>query len=144
MKWNLDDCFKERLLRKDRPDIDKARVSIKISEQKLDIGRESLEKGITDAAIVFAYASMFHAARALLFRDGIIERNHLCVIIYLKEKYVKQGRLEQGFVNTLNSLRVERHNEFYGLEVEELHPEDVRAALESAGKFLAVVKRLLR
>jgi uncharacterized protein (UPF0332 family) len=59
---------------------------------------------------------MFHAARALLFRDGITERSHICIILYLQENYVKPGKLEQGFVNALNSLRIERHNEFYGLE----------------------------
>jgi len=30
---------------------------------------------------------MLHSPRALLFRDGVKERGHLCVVVYLKEKY---------------------------------------------------------
>ena len=143
MRSTIDECFRERLLRKETPDTEKAMNSVRMSEDKLGKARESLEKGIPDAVIIFAYSSMFHASRALLFRDGITERSHICIILYLRENYVKPGRLEQSFVNSLNSLRMERHNEFYGLAVREISEQEASDALYEADEFLKEVKGLL-
>jgi len=144
MRLTIDECFRERMLRKESPDTEKAINSVRMSEDKLSKAKESLEKGIPDAAIIFAYSSMFHASRSLLFRDGVTERSHICIILYLRENYVKTGKLEQSFVNSLNTLRMERHNEFYGLAVREVSEQEASDALDEALGFLDAVKRLLK
>ncbi len=65
---------------------------MEVSEAKLEEAEKALRAGIPDATVILAYTSMFHAARAVLFRDGIVERSHVCLIEYLKETYVKTGR----------------------------------------------------
>ena len=67
-----------------------------------------------DLAVVSVYTAMFHAARAILFRDGIKERSHICVVTYIKEKYPHLSE----YANTLDSYRKSRHTMLYGLEVD--------------------------
>jgi len=55
---------------------------------------------------------MFHAARSILFRDGVKERSHLCVVSYIQESYPQLKRL----ANQLDSYRRNRHNTLYALD----------------------------
>jgi len=85
---------------------------------------------------------MFHAARALLFRDGFTEKSHVCLIEYLREKYVKAGRMSEALVNALDSARAERHETLYGLETR-IGKKDAEYSLEKAKEFLAMIKNML-
>ena len=84
MRLTLSECYRKRMLRKDRPDTGKARISIKISENKLAKAKKAFNSGIFEAVIIFAYTSMFHAARSLLFKDGIMERSHICLMLHIQ------------------------------------------------------------
>jgi len=70
------DCFKKRLLRNITPDKLKMKKALEMAEYLFS--NEFYEE-----SIVSSYTSMFQAARALLFRDGIIEKSHACVVAYL-------------------------------------------------------------
>jgi uncharacterized protein (UPF0332 family) len=59
-----------------------------------------------DLAVVSVYTAMFHAARAILFRDDIKERSHICVIQYIKEKYPHLTE----YANALDSYREQAHD----------------------------------
>jgi len=85
------DCLEKRLLRRDRPDRQKALKALEIGEQRLLDAEISLEAEIHSAAILLSYAAMFHASRALLFKDGYVERSHYCLIEFVKEKYILTG-----------------------------------------------------
>ncbi|MBU4491476.1 MAG: HEPN domain-containing protein [Euryarchaeota archaeon] len=58
---------------------------------------------------ISSYSAMFHAARAILFKDGIKERSHECIPVYLKEKYPELETL----ANILDSYRRFRHDAIY-------------------------------
>jgi len=137
------DCIKMRLLRKERPDAKKAERSMEMADAKLGEAIESLEHGIYSGAVVFSYTAMFHAARAILFRDGFVEKSHACVAEYLKEVYVKGGRLSQKYVGMLKDARFERHEVLYGLEAKGSQDE-AKYLVECAREFLEEVKRLLK
>lgn len=81
---------------------------------------------------------MFHASRAILFRDGIKERSHECIPVYLKERYPE---LETQ-ANILDSYRRFRHDAIYGLDFV-MDEEEARTALESAKDFLEKIKIFL-
>lgn len=140
----IDDCFREGLLKRTMPDKEKARISLKMSEKKLSKSREALEKEISEASIIFSYSSMFHAARALFFNDGITERSHICVSVYVRENYSRKGLLDQGFLNTLDELRRLRHKEFYGLSVSGISKEEASEFLGDASDFIKAVRRILK
>ena len=138
----LNECFRKRLLRRERPDLEKSKRSIEVAEAKLNEAERAFTHELLDATVVLAYTTMFHAARAILFKDGIIEKSHVCLIEYLREKYVNTGQLSGSLINTLNSIRIDRHETLYGLETESSE-KDARYCLNKAKEFLLTVKNML-
>lgn len=106
---------------------------------------EGLEKaGFYRMSVVTAYAAMFHAGRALLFRDGVVEKSHYCLALYLRKNYGESGKLPVGLITALDGLREERHDVLYGFSGAKLENEDAESAIESAGRFIEAVARLLK
>ncbi len=139
----LKECFDKRLLRRERPDFEKSERSMEIVEAKLDEAEKALRNGLFDATIILAYTSMFHAARAILFRDGIVEKSHVCLIEYLKKKYVNTGKMSEATIVSLDTLRIDRHETLYGLEAKSSEKE-AQYSLEKAKEFIVSVKELLK
>jgi uncharacterized protein (UPF0332 family) len=139
----LKDCFEKRLLRRERPDLEKSKRSMEIADAKLNQAEEALNHSLFDASLILCYTAMFHAARAILFRDGIVERSHVCLVEYLRETYVKKGKLSEATVNMLDALRIERHETLYGLDAES-NLKVAEYALEKAKEFLKTVKEFIR
>ena len=96
------------LLKKDKPDIKKAKKSIEIAYHKLDIAKRTFNVKIYEVSIVNAYASMFHAARALLFKDGVKEKSHYGLFIYIKEKYIDKIDEMGGSVEAIKKGYIQR------------------------------------
>ena len=140
----MDRCFEERKLRKDRPDILKAHKSVSVAESKLKEAEDLAKAGFASASLLSAYSSMFHSGRALLFRDGVVEKSHYCLIAYLREKYSKAGKLDDGTITVMDAFRAERHDVLYSLEGISVRSDDTKTAIEAAKRLLQEVKRLLK
>lgn len=137
---NIDDCFRLRLLRKIPPDKEKSKRSLEVSKERL-ANMEKVEKaGFFQFAILDAYMAMFHASRALLYRDGIQEKSHFAIFIYLKEKYA--GKIPINVLNFLNIHRIERHETMYGLEYDP-KIDDAKTAMEDARIFVKEIEKIL-
>lgn len=134
----LDDCFRRGFLKRITPDMENARRSIELSMSHIEDADENLRIHRYRVVIVSSYTAMFHAARALLFKDGIKERSHECVPKYLKEKYKDMGM----YANVLDTYRRFRHSAIYGLDVV-LDEDEARTALNSAKEFLNIVKSII-
>lgn len=137
---DIDECLKERLLRKIKPDRNKIISSLRISEKKLEEARELFEKGFLNQAVVLAYTSMFHAARAILYRDGIQEKSHYAVFVYINEKY--SDKIPKSLLNSFDNYRNERHEALYGFDYE-ASKEDTESALLDAEDFLFKIKGII-
>lgn len=137
---NLQECFENGLLKKERPDRAKALKSIEAAKHKLEVAKATFDADIFEEAVINAYAAMFHAARALLFNDGVVEKSHFGVYIYIKEKY--SPKLEARFINELNALRLERHELWYGLEMPEIKEVEAGDVIAVAKDFIIAVGRL--
>jgi len=74
------ECFKRRLLRKTKPDKLKVMKALEMAELKRERSVELFNNDFYEESIVSSYTCMFQAARALLFKDGVIEKSHACVI----------------------------------------------------------------
>ena len=81
---------------------------------------------------------MFHAARSLLFRDGIKERSHLCIISYIKETYPRLRRL----ANQLDTYRRNRHNTLYALDFL-ISEDDAKQAIDDAKLFYKQIESII-
>ena len=137
----LDDCFKKRLLRTDKPDILKSNKALEMANLKIERAGELIESGFYEESIVSSYTGMFHSARALLFKDGITERSHACVIAYLSKEYGQS--LGQDHISWIDTYRLERHESFYGLEAPGMDKYESKDALNKAEKFLESIKNII-
>lgn len=138
---DINDCFAQGLLRKDRPDNEKAGKSIQRAKHKLENAAAAFDASIYEDAVIDAYAAMFHAARALLFKDGIVEKSHFGVYVYIREKY--HAKIEARFINELNALRLERHELWYGLESMEVMEAEAEEVIAIARDFIKAIEKLL-
>jgi len=132
----------EKAARRVIPNTVKSRRSFEVASAKLEEAEKALRSELFDAAIILSYTAMFHAARALLFKDGIVEKSHVCLAEYLRTEYVKRGRLGAALVNALDSLRVDRHETIYGLETKS-GVREAAYAVRKAEEFLEGVEQVL-
>lgn len=93
-----------------------------------------MKHGFYSEAIIAAYTAMFQSARALLFKDGIFEKSHYCVIEYLKEHYVKKHLLPSDYLYAIDLYRTQRHEVLYGLD---------EISYEKAKKFIRTVSKVI-
>ncbi|RLI81696.1 hypothetical protein DRP07_06850 [Archaeoglobales archaeon] len=101
-------CFKKGLLRYAEPSKEKSQESIKLAKEWLNEAIINFESGALRSALASAYLAVFHFARAILFRDGVREKSHYCVGVYL-EKYVRQNLLEGKWIAFFDGIRSIRH-----------------------------------
>jgi len=135
----LQDCFKERLLRKIKPSKSFAIKSLQISLEYIEKSKDNLKMKNNDIVIFCSYTAMFHAARALLFKDGIKERSHICIVSYLKETYPNLRQL----ANKLDIYRLTRHNTLYALDF--LIPDgEAKTAIKDAEQFYKWIKKMIK
>lgn len=137
------DCLNKRLLRRDKPDNQKAIRALEIAKERLLDAEISFGAEIHSAAILLSYASMFHASRALLFKDGFTEKSHYCLIEFVREKYIKTGLINSRFSYLLNNAREERHEVLYGLEKTETK-QDAEHIVKTAKEYLQEVTKIIK
>jgi len=141
MIQNIDDCLKNRLLRRIEPDNEKSKRSLELSQKRLNSVQKAIDLKIFDYAILEAYMAMFHAARSVLYKDGIQEKSHYAIYVYLKEKY--GNKIPAHILNFFNIHRTQRHEAMYGLDFLPTE-EDCKVALDDAGIFVAEVKKMFK
>ncbi|RLF35090.1 MAG: HEPN domain-containing protein [Thermoplasmata archaeon] len=132
------DCFKEGLLKKTKPSKQYAKKSLDVSLVYIEDAKDNLQMNNNNLVILCSYTAMFHAARALLFRDGIKERSHLCTVSYLRETYPRLKRL----ANQLDSYRRNRHITLYGLDFL-VSDDEARQAVKDAELFYKQIRNII-
>jgi len=137
---DIKDCFDKRILRKIPFNEEKVKSSIKIAELKLVEAKRLFEKDFFNNAVLSAYTSMFHAARALLYKNSIQEKSHYATYVYIREKY--SGKIPKNLINSFNDFREERHEILYGFG-HELKKEDAENVILDAEEFLQEIKNIL-
>lgn len=136
----IERLIEKKLLKKESPDIEKSRQSIKVAQTKLDNAKKSVESDLYESAIIFSYMAMFHAARAILFKEGYTEKSHFAVVEYLKERHSRT--IGTTLISRLNTLKTQRHEGLYGLEAD-FTKEDAELAVKHAKEFLQKIKALI-
>ncbi|MBI4449258.1 HEPN domain-containing protein [Candidatus Woesearchaeota archaeon] len=136
------DCFEQGLLKQDRSDLKKSLASIDRGSRKLNEANRLLAAGFSEEAVLYAYTAMFHAGRALLYRDGVKENSHYGLFVYLKERY--GTLLEARFMSELDALRQERHELMYGLESRKYSALEVQDVLKVANDFCRAIQDLIK
>jgi len=110
-----DECIKNGFLRHIPPSKEKAQLSLNRSQRWLSEAKITLQSGAYGSSVLASYNAMFHSARAILFLDGVREKNHFCLARHLEEKYVKSKLLEKSWVELLDHYRELRHEDQYSI-----------------------------
>lgn len=142
MDDKLNKCFESGLLKRIEPSKLKAEKSLETSQRHLGEAKELEKQGFYEQAVAWAYASMFHACRALAYKDGIQEKSHYCLAAYVANEYASKGLIEWKLITALDSFREERHAIFYGLETK-VAEEEALEAISVAKRMLEAVKTIL-
>lgn len=135
----VEELFEKRLLRKIPPDEEKSAKSLEIALKHLNQAKEIKNLMYNEMIILGCYTSMFHAARALLYKDGVQEKSHYAVYIYLKEKYSK---VLGDLIFEFNAAREQRQEGLYGIEYQ-FKEEDYEHIFLAANRFYKRIKELL-
>jgi uncharacterized protein (UPF0332 family) len=86
--------------------------------------------------------AVFHSARAVFFRDGVREKSHYCIGLYL-QRYVEEGSLEVEWPMLFDRIRSVRHADQYSFQAKPT-AEEVQAGIDLAERFLDRMEGLLR
>ena len=137
----LDECYERGLLRKVAASNDKAMQSLAQAREWVTEAGYDCDADALRSALMAAYMGYFHAARAVLFRDGVREKSHYCIGVYL-ESYREKGLLEDEWVLQFDHMRGMRQNDQYSLDARPT-VQEVRQAVTDAGEFIERLERLV-
>lgn len=138
----IKNCFLRRQLLKVEPSKIKSERSIQESNKWLKESIKNIEGCAYSSAQLSTYLVFFHAARAVLYRDGVREKSHYCIGIYL-DSYQNQGLLEEKWVILFDRMRNTRHSGQYSFQTEPTK-EEVESGIKSAENFLKRIIELLK
>ena len=111
----------------------RAREELSAADHLLGIGLARIALGRT-------YFAAFHAARALLFHEGLEPRSHRGALNLFNQHFVKGGRFEPATSRLLARLQKFREEVDYG----ESFPVDEAGAREELAEARAFVERAER
>ncbi len=116
-------CLRKRFLIKGERDHELSSKEIAESEYDFSKAEKAFQDEDYKWAIVKCYYSMFHAAKAILYQLGYIEKKHIAIVVVLEE-LDKQGRIDSRFVNDFKAAMTARedadYNYSYSREIAEL------------------------
>lgn len=157
---NVEECFQRKLLKKIAPDKLKAKSSLNIAERKLERAQELFSEDFFAESFVTAYTSMcqellfkvwflstlknrrfltFHSARSLLYLDGVQEKGHYAVYVYIFEKYAQ--KISCSLIEAFYAYQSERHKLLYGFDNDSSKAQ-AQSILEDAEEFLLEVRKI--
>lgn len=137
----IKELFEKRLLRRIPKDLSKSKKSLEIAKKYLEDSKKLIKTKNFSFVILSAYTSMFHSARAILYKDGIQEKSHFAIFIYLKEKYSKE--IGEELLFGFNNAREQRHEGLYGLESNFNHA-DCEHIISVAEEFYKKIQKILK
>jgi len=131
--------LEERKLQRIEPKHDIITKETASAEYDLGKSKNSFEEADYKWAIVQAYYSMFHAARALIYSKGYPEKSHRACLVALKEFFL--DALGEERIDDFEEAMDLRESADYGSAYTD---EDARNLVAKAQEFLENVRRILR
>jgi len=114
------------------------------ANEELDAARILSRRGTLNAAISSAYYACFHAARAVLYAEGVVPRTHKGVALEFGRTFVKSGRLSKKWSRILDTLRSERDLADYHAASRSITREAVADSVRSASQFVKRMEQLAK
>ncbi len=138
----LDECMEKGQIKKVSESREDAEKSLLRARRWLVSAEVTISAEVYDSCLLAAYESMFHAARAILIKDGYRERSHYCIARYLDERYAKKGLLDGKIIDMIDNYRELRHEAAYSTEFES-DERDAKNMIRDAKIVLNAVSKLI-
>ena len=136
---NIQDCLERSMMKITIPDPISSLKSLEQSRRHLADAEQNLYAMSHRVVILSSYAAMFHAAKAVMYRDGVDERGQEYIPVYFRSRYPQLV----AKANTLDALRRFSHVAFFGLDAE-AYEEDAIMSLEAAIDFISSMEGILK
>jgi len=140
MSLEHDECFQKQKIRKFNRGALLAKKELKTAESDLKRAKTTFAQKDYKWTTIQAYYSMFHSARALLYKKNLRERSHHCLAVAIKELYVTKKLLDYRLLEALERAKVLRENADY---YDRFSEESADQILNKAQDFLKVAKELV-
>ncbi|MBU2541147.1 MAG: HEPN domain-containing protein [Candidatus Omnitrophica bacterium] len=134
------DCLKRNKIREFSQGKNLVDKELLAARTDLSEAKDTFQRDKFKWAIIQAYYSMFHSARALLYNQNYRERSHHCLIVALKSFYVEKGKLSVRFLEGLQKAKTLRENADYYDQWSQLGAKEMVAL---AGEFLNKAESIL-
>jgi uncharacterized protein (UPF0332 family) len=131
-------CIGDRKLVPFRPTSGMIKKEINAATYDLKRAQNSLDEDDPKWATIQGYYVIFHAARALIYKNGYREKSHRCLLIALQELYVDKGLISGEFIDSFREAMDLREDADYGFIFD---LQSARNIIEAAIEFLAIAKR---
>ena len=139
----LDDCIKRGLIRKREPSRETALKGMAKAEKLLDEAKISLKANAPDSSLLMSYESILLTAKALLINDGFRERSHYCVVIYMKEIYADNGKIDKKIIGLFDHYRTLREMVAYDTDFT-ISNKDAEEAIKDADMIVKELRKLIK
>lgn len=134
---NLKECFEKGYLREIPMSSEKAQSNLSSALEFLKDAEANFRDNRFKSSLILTYLACLNASKALLFKNGISEGSHVCIVLYLRENYPALKNL----VDKYNSLRSRRHSiQYSGTSIDSVEVKDY---LNFSQEFLNKVKEVL-
>ena len=137
---NIEECLKEGYLKRIKPSKDLVEKEFKEAEYDLGKAKSSIHEEDFKWAVIKAYYSIFHSARAAVFSLGYRESKHFAIQVVLEE-LSKKGQIDSEYVDYFSAAMEARENADYRYTYSKETAEDI---IEYAEKFLEEIKGFCR
>jgi len=112
-----------------------------LAKDDLKTAKDSFDKKDYKWSTIQAYYSMFHTARALIYKKGYREKSHFCLMEGLRSLYISENILSYKFLEALQLGKSLRENaDYYG----DFDKSGTESMLEGAKDFLKEAKKILK
>jgi len=141
MKMNeFEHCLKQRRIVRIEASEEMIQKELSASRYDLERAKRSISDGDYKWASVQSYYSIFHSAKALVLKKGYRERSHHCLLIAVRELYVKDGSIDAQLAEEFDLCMGIRLDADYGINYDQ---ESAEIAINYAERFLEKAVSLL-
>ncbi len=133
-------CLKNRRIVRIEPTREMLLKEMGNAEYDLSKADNSLLSDDFKWASVQAYYSMFHSAKALVLKKGYREKSHQCLLVALKELYIKPGDLAKDIAADYEMCMDVRHEADYGMIYRE---ESATLSIKAARRLFETATKII-
>ncbi len=120
-----------------------AEIMLKKAEQKFELAKYSLSRGLLDACVSELYYSAFQTVTALILsRNEQVSNKHTFVRSWLNKNLGQTGKVSLEMVKTYNRLMDLRSDADYGVEIQ-FQQSDIETLLTHVDGFNHSIRKLI-